>query len=495
MPTTIEDLPEEMLVEIFSYLKFEECLTATTVCRLWSRLALRWNELRVVLEFDKGTIYRALLDSSRPYRHFFLCCALSCDHCDEPKDEPAQILAKFSSTIETLEFSDPESLGDFAEFLAKLTTFCTNLKRLAIVWYGYGSPGFKYNFQPLNELSDLYLGLIDENLLEIDFRKVTPNITNLYLRIDLYSKLSQQILQHFSPRLKELTVGFHAADHLTTVYEMNFPLLKKLHFYGYGITLNHDWLLDLFTEFFRRCAKLESVTLQMNVNMQELKSIAQFCCNLQSLCFGIAELSEDCFRCLSEMRCLKCLRIEHTTIHAHDSKHSIRSFSKLQMLTLYCVRVENPTKFNTFLSTLCPALITLELLKIQFNTQTLEIYKAICFNLLIKRLTIKEDSMKVNELSHFASLPQLREMRLDFYIFYGDNEGPYGTSLDSIRILKLNADFNVTVLKLVPNLSQLYLKGPRSEETIQAVRKLLPHCAITFKKKLRIVESNDYFED
>ncbi|XP_058467066.1 uncharacterized protein LOC131439958 [Malaya genurostris] len=302
MPTTIEDLPEEMLVEIFSYLEFEDCLAATTVCRLWSGLALRWKKLRVDLEYNvKDKSFRTLLASSRPYRHFSFDC--SCPYVDW--DEPAQILAKFSSTIEILEISTYYSSKEFHEFLAKMTTLCTNLKRLAIEWNESELSGLEISFQPLNDLSDLYLSLRAENLLEIDFRKVTPNITNLCLGIGPNFELSQQILQHFSPRLEELKVWFYDEDLFNIVCEMNFPLLKKLNFLLSISGQDHDWSLNLFTKFFRRCANLEEVTLLIRVNKHLLESLAQFCCNLQSLRFNIMKLPEDCFRCLSEMRCLK----------------------------------------------------------------------------------------------------------------------------------------------------------------------------------------------
>ncbi|XP_058456460.1 uncharacterized protein LOC131433870 [Malaya genurostris] len=298
MPTTIEDLPDEMLVEIFSFLEFEDCLAATTVCRLWSGLALRWNELRVDLEYNvENKSFRTLLASSRPYRHFSFDCSCPCVDWDEP----AQILAKFSSTIEILEISTNNSNKEFPEFLAKMTTLCTNLKRLAIEWNESEPSGLEISFQPLNDLSDLYLSLCDESLLEIDFRKVTPNITNLHLRTDLNFKRAHQILQHFSPRLKELKVSFYDEDRFKTVCEMNFPLLKKLHFLHCSSGQDHDWSLNLFSKFFRRCANLEDVTLRICTNMKVLESIAQFCCNLQSLCFDIPELPEDFFRCLSEM--------------------------------------------------------------------------------------------------------------------------------------------------------------------------------------------------
>ncbi|XP_058467113.1 uncharacterized protein LOC131440043 isoform X1 [Malaya genurostris] len=500
MTTSTEDLPEEMLVKIFAHLELEDRKTAAAVCHRWSRLALRWTELQLVVDFrrpgEEDTIHRILLCSSRPYRHLVLYFGYDYAKCNLL----LQILEKFSSTMDTLKLLPNNFVPVEIEFLANMLKFCSNLKRLHVDACTFQHhTDAEINFPPLNNLCDLYL---ENNLLdlpEIDFREVTPNITGLHLQISYYSKRPQQFLQHFCARLKELEVWFLTEDHFASVCGMNFPLLEKVNFYSVDSSFDDSRSLDSLAGFFQRCAKLKNVTLRCNANEHVLGRIAPFCSNLQCLCISIEELSEECFRYLSELRCLKRLRIEDAIIHAPDPGHC-SPFKKLQMLSLYSVHIRDPKKFNTFASSLCPALAILELLHLccGMNEATMfKFYSAICSNLLYLQRLVLHESEKLLDLDlffYFASLSQLRELRLQFrgltnYICTYESNLVFIRSL-SIDVPSINDTCLLKLLELLPTVNRLHLSSVNdcSAEGIRQARERLPLCDISVKQRVRIEE-------
>ncbi|XP_058839972.1 uncharacterized protein LOC131695471 [Topomyia yanbarensis] len=500
MPTSIEDLPEEMLLKIFSHLELDDRKTAGTVCRRWSTLALRCTDLQLEVDFrgpDGEDVYhRVLLASSRPYKHLVFYFGYDYAKCELL----LHILARFASTVDTLKLLPNNFVPVEIEFLAKIVALCPNLKRLHVDACTFQNQSdVEVKIPPMNHLSDLYL---ENNLLdlrEFDFRDVTPNITGLHLQIGYYSQRPQQFLQHIGPRLKELEVWFLTEDHFPSVCGMNFPLLEKVNFYCVDSSFDDCHTIEQLARFFQQCSKLKEATLRCNVNELVLGSMSQLCANLQSLCLSIEELSEECFLYLSELRSLKRLRIEDARIHAPDPNFC-RPFKKLVMLTLYSVQIDDPSKFNRFACISFPVLATLELLHVccGMNQATMfKFHSIICSSLLYLERLVLHESEKFLDLDlffYFATLTKLRELRLKFRGLT-DYICPYDTNLVFVRnlildVVLINDACLLKLLELLPEVKRLQLSSVNgcSADGIRAARERLPLCDISVKRRVRIEE-------
>ncbi|XP_055523779.1 uncharacterized protein LOC129717704 [Wyeomyia smithii] len=502
MTAVIQDLPEEMLVHIFSYLDFDDRKVAATVCRHWSGLALRWGDIQLEVDFRRSgvesTYHQVLMASQRPYRHVTLFFGHDYAKCALLLD----ILSQFASTLDTLTILPNSFIPVELVFLAQVAGLCPTLKRLHVdVCTFQNKPYTEIRFPPLNNLFDLY---VENNLLdlrEIDIRETMPNVTGLHVQISYYSKRPQAVLQHFGNRLQELEVWFLTEDHFPSVCEMNFPLLKKVNFYCVDCNFDDFRMIGQFATFFQHCPELVEATLRCNINAPVLNTITQICTNLQSLCLSIEDHSAECFRSLSELHNLKRLRIEDASISVPEMEYYV-VFKNLHTLTLYSVQIVHSSKFNSFMCSCFPKLATLELLNICCGMNQAEMFKlhsSICSNLnTLERLVLCESErlLDLDLFFYFASLVRLRELRLEFRSLT-DYICPYDTNLLYVRTLILHVpqmhDESLRkLIQLLPKIRLIMLSKNNgfSVDGIRAISDQLPECDIRVKRRVQVSWTN-----
>ncbi|XP_053681696.1 uncharacterized protein LOC128732470 [Sabethes cyaneus] len=498
MPTSSQDLPEEMLVHIFSYLELDDRKTVATVCRRWSELAFRWNEVQLEIDLRQSgveaTYHRVLKASERPYRHLMIIFGYDQAKCVLL----LHILARFYDSLESLTILPDNFVPVELHLLAQVFALCPNLKRLHVEYCTFQHRrGAEIYFTPLTNLFDLY---VDNNLLdmrEIDIREAMPNITGLNLQISYYSKRPQVVLQHFSPRLIKLGVCFLTEDHFPRICEISFPLLKKLNFYCVDCNFDDFRLIERFAHFIQRCPDLTEVILRCNINALVMKNIAQICTNLQYLCLSTKEHTTECFHYLSELHNLKLLRIEDAIISVPEVEQFV-VFKTLHTLTLYSVQITHVNKFNSFVRNCFPKLATLELLNVcrrMNQADMFKLYSTVCHDFVTLECLVLSESGKLLDLDlffYFASLPRLRELRLRFRNLT-DCICPYATNIMYIETLTLDVpqihdECLHKLTELLPRVRLIVLSENNgcSVEGIRTARDRLTQCDIRVKRKVHI---------
>uniref|UniRef100_A0A8D8L9U8 (northern house mosquito) hypothetical protein n=1 Tax=Culex pipiens TaxID=7175 RepID=A0A8D8L9U8_CULPI len=492
--TTIDDLPEEMLETIFSHLDLEDRKSVTAVCNRWSRLALRWSELQLEVDFRKcGTeeSYRqTLLVSQRPYKH--LVCYFGYDYA--MGDLLLYILAKFSESLETVKLIPNQFVPVELSFFASLTKLSANLKKLHIDACNFrdNSDG-EIECHPLNNLQDLYL---ENNLLDLpgehDIRELTPNITALHVQISYYSDRPLHVLRHFGPRLKELEVWFLSEDRFLEVCSMEFPCLRKINFYCVDWIFQDEDTIWMVQQFFRKSPDLREATLRCNMIAPILADLANSCQNLSFLCLSMETVSADCFRWFSSLRNLKSLRLEDATIESPNLEQC-PTLSSLRKISLYSVKITNALDLNHFLCRSYPALSVLELINVTTCGSFLYDQVVLSCNMAqLERLVLIEPDKSINlMLFEYIDLLKLREVKLKFKESYLASI-PVGKQLRiqhiTMELSVVNADTFKNLRLVLPNLKRLTLSGC-SRNDVQTAREILTGCDVRYRRKWRFEEA------
>ncbi|KAL9694120.1 hypothetical protein quinque_013405 [Culex quinquefasciatus] len=470
--TTIDDLPEEMLETIFSHLDLEDRKSVTAVCHRWSRLALRWSELQLEVDFRKcGTeesYRRTLLVSQRPYRH--LVCYFGYDYA--VGDLLLYILAKFSESLETIKLIPNQFVPVELSFFASLTKLSANLKKLHIDACNFrdNSDG-ELEFHPLNNLQDLYL---ENNLLDLpgghEIRELTPNITALHVQISYYSDRPLHVLRHFGPRLKELEVWFLSEDRF----------------------LEDGDTIQMVQQFFRKSPELREATLRCNMIEPILADLANSCKNLRFLCLSMETVSADCFLWFSSLRNLKSLRLEDATIESPNLEQC-PTLSGLRKISLYSVKITNALDLNHFLCRSYPALSVLELINVTTCGSFLYDQVVLSCNMAqLERLVLIEPDKSINlMLFEYIDLPKLREVKLKFKESFLASI-PVGKQLRiqyvTIELSVVNVDTFQNIRLVLPNLKRLTLSGC-SRNDFQTAREIITGCDVRYRRKWRFEEA------
>ncbi|KAL1398352.1 hypothetical protein pipiens_009042 [Culex pipiens pipiens] len=97
--SAIANFPNEILEEIFSYLEFEERLTASQVCVRWHGTALQWSDIRLGIYSPDESDLETILASERPYRHLQL----------NGDQFAAQLVTKFGASLRSLTITNVET--------------------------------------------------------------------------------------------------------------------------------------------------------------------------------------------------------------------------------------------------------------------------------------------------------------------------------------------------------------------------------------------------
>ncbi|XP_038105227.1 uncharacterized protein LOC6035050 isoform X2 [Culex quinquefasciatus] len=470
--TTIDDLPEEMLETIFSHLDLEDRKSVTAVCHRWSRLALRWSELQLEVDFRKcGTeesYRRTLLDSQRPYRH--LVCYFGYDYA--VGDLLLYILAKFSESLETMKLIPNQFVPVELSFFASLTKLSANLKKLHIDACNFrdNSDG-ELEFHPLNNLQDLYL---ENNLLDLsgghEIRELTPNISALHVQISYYSDRPLHVLRHFGPRLKELEVWFLSEDRF----------------------LEDGDTIQMVQQFFRKSPELREATLRCNMIEPILADLANSCKNLRFLCLSMETVSADCFRWFSSLQNLKSLRLEDATIESPNLEQC-PTLSSLRKISLYSVKITNALDLNHFLCRSYPALSVLELINVTTCGSFLYDQVVLSCNMAqLERLVLIEPDKSINlMLFEYIDLPKLREVKLKFKESFLASIS-VGKQLRiqyvTIELSVVNVDTFQNIRLVLPNLKRLTLSGC-SRNDFQTAREIITGCDVRYRRKWRFEEA------
>ncbi|XP_058812074.1 uncharacterized protein LOC131676783 [Topomyia yanbarensis] len=516
MQTSIQDLPEEMLVKITSYLDLEDRKSVSRVCLWWSKLAFRQSNVQLEIDVRKSrrdcncsskcgcnldrTYLRVLMASQRHYKHLLFYFGTR----QNKTDLMLTILSKFAKSLETLKLISDCSVSVRLDFLRRIVDYCQNLKTLhlqSILFYD--NEGEAIRFGVLPKLERLYLRSNLLELTQVDVKTITPNITSLFMRVSYVSKRPVDFVTYFASRLTQLDVCFLTADYFQPFSKLHFPRLEKFSLSSADSLVEEDEYLEEYVDFVQRLGKLKEIKLQYKISTAVLGNLVQFCENLVVLSLYTEDLTDEHFLGLAELKCLKTLRLMKATIVIRQPE-LCPVLPNVQQLTVDGATIENCHTFNGFLRHSFPALVSLQLFRLcnkQENERcsTLSFYKIILGNLTaLERLALDEHGKLLSWylLATFTALTRLRELRLRFKamtdrpLMSGQLRRVANTIPVNTLILSFIKIKNREIRKLVymfPNVRLIEAVGC-SPVGLQSVRNILPNCVVRQKHKLRMDE-------
>uniref|UniRef100_A0A8D8AYY6 (northern house mosquito) hypothetical protein n=1 Tax=Culex pipiens TaxID=7175 RepID=A0A8D8AYY6_CULPI len=192
-PLTIDDLPDEILDHIFSFLKLPDRKSASLVCHRWNNKSFRWKNVVVVVQTSQlASEYSSLLASDRPYKHLEI---------------PARWLG-------------PEMAARFANSLESLVLFrleAESVMNRNAHFSIFDVEDIHNAFPKIRELTLEYLTFLDHSHFDRFIRVSFPALESLYVKHCLIGSRSIGIMR-FS--------NFSNLEHLKI--ETKFPLESTL---------------------------------------------------------------------------------------------------------------------------------------------------------------------------------------------------------------------------------------------------------------------------
>ncbi|XP_062705942.1 uncharacterized protein LOC134287637 [Aedes albopictus] len=292
----IQDLPEEVLEHIFSFLPLSNRKSASLVCAKWERLAfyrrfLRKVVLRIQLEFTCQVQVQFLRRSKRRYRNVLVF--LHTHGCSEfCFQNILAILELFGADVESLQCMGHLNTNQLCMVLSLLPKLQHLIVRLNFD-DEYVYPGFE--IPPLKPLEEFALQI--ENL---DVSHV--NQLDIILSEPAEGRNFLPVLRRLAPQLKNLY--FYSTDYFIPLEQIQFPEAEVLNIGGNLCDTDNDWVLRTFFAGFKL---LKEVRLDFIIKEIVLDVIVEACPAIELLKFKSPRFNVIPFRSLGRLKYLRTL--------------------------------------------------------------------------------------------------------------------------------------------------------------------------------------------
>nr|XP_029731971.1 uncharacterized protein LOC115268091 [Aedes albopictus] len=269
----INNLPNGIHQEIFSYLPLEDRKTAALVCRLWEQEAFSVRlltnvQLCVTCQLMKSwaTTISVLRNSTRKYRNviFRLCDGDICSHVEYPLI--VDVLNQFGSTIEGFVMKH----GCSANRLKRFADRMPNLKSMTAY------------VTELENLRDEPIKFPEDNILknqQFDMLRVAPNLQQL--RIFFISSKEHvralEMLKAYANQLKMLDLRVLYA--WLPIDELRLEKMEILKLQGGS----REFEVHRLHRLLKRLRELKAVHLGINIYQSTLEVISSSCPKLNTL--------------------------------------------------------------------------------------------------------------------------------------------------------------------------------------------------------------------
>ncbi|XP_058443456.1 uncharacterized protein LOC131425525 [Malaya genurostris] len=429
VPPPIDDLPDEMLRKIFSYLWFKELTTVATICHRWYIVteSLIIQKAQVVVDLREDTekeLYYTLLQSSlRPLKQLLLYPPNGSFFRFEIDDRDkliCGILGKLGAPLETfiLRFN-PLDENPYArlELFSSVARFCPKLQVLRLEGtYFFGTYSGIYHVFPL--LQELHA---NSSLLEcgnFNLKTIAPNMTRLHVN-NRFATI--KTLSYYPSQLTELSIDCENGATVGQLGMLFFPRLKKFRVRFLDRVNN----VDGYNSFLRKHDALEEVALAYNIDVVVLDSLQSSRKTLKRLSFETPSLTVELFTRVSSFECLEMLQVANAEINFSEfffNRAVVPAIkTSIRLLNLRMVNIVNHELFSIFVRHSFPALKTLELIQLSFNLTNCEIrscyQRMLCHLVPLERLTLCSPFIHIDAmisrdmLSCLSTLTSLRELR------------------------------------------------------------------------------------
>lgn len=408
----IQELPDEILELVLSFLSLKDQKSASLVCQRWSRLAVRPADVVLVLDSNRDMVENYLhfsMTSDRCYKHLRIAAF------PNPYAEVAAevVINRFRHSLLSLEL---DKLGNFQH----IWELCSNIRCLNIVQCFAGDAAIDEELvlRPLPRLRHLRTSTTFFHLRGIDVGQVAPNLTALSVDSESYD-LPTNVLDYFAPRLTQLQLEqYWSKDH--PIWRYRFPQLLR-----FRCQVGEDLEKDL-ANFLARCGNLQVISLGKHsvLSSRFFQNLTHSCRHLRELSLDKVQLGQTSFQLLCSLRQLKRLHICRAIVKVLNPDFPP---SDLRELVLESADVQDMASFNASVEAAFPKLVGLH---------------------------IKYTSEEPLRLSNFKHLESVHLENTNF----GLNSDLLAelTSLHRLHSISVRSlEFNIANLKIKPDLSRI----------------------------------------
>ncbi|XP_052873088.1 uncharacterized protein LOC128278400 [Anopheles cruzii] len=338
----LNDLPDEVLEQIFDHLDLYELKLASLVCRRWAKVTFSGRRMDRVWFLLCGATWKTLLNIKRPYRNIHQLGFRS--------KAPFKRLSRFLQTLKLPVRRLKVGNGLTLEELRLILLEVPELQDLCIaIGIKFPIPDSPRPFpQVLTKLKCLKLDRYQSNLFDC-FRMNVANLQSLYMSCGIESDL--EIWRYVSGQLKLAHVYWFYPTYFFQFFELTFPHLEDLTIKepGYGTTekkassRSHD--------FFRRHSLLRRLSVDFTIPVEWIRSITRHCAELTYLYLFVMNMEEGILESLTQLTKLRHLsflrhskecsylnRSQYTKLDTKLFRGAIKSLESVE-LEMYPTRV------------------------------------------------------------------------------------------------------------------------------------------------------------
>ncbi|XP_055603682.1 uncharacterized protein LOC129751921 [Uranotaenia lowii] len=441
----INQFPNEILDQIFTFLNLVDRKSVSRVCLRWSKLAFAPHFMQGVVLRPNGRVAnryfeKVIKQSERVYKNIDGTELLFLDY-----------LLYLGPNLESFRYRSRNK-----DDLRKILRFSPNLKELR-----FDSCAYQIETEPMPVMKQLVnFTTMDTNLLMLEIEQMFPKLSKMSVRIYDHNGNTRmcEALRHFGPQLDSLRIEV-SKNSAASIYQMRFPQLEKIFLSGYVVTIN-------LKGFFSHLANLVEIYIGVPIFDGILEEITKTCKKLQVLSFDVSGLRGSGLASLEQLPQLKSLEIFGDSFNTNVLTQCSKPIDTVLNLDIKDLRLYREKDFiSEFLSKIFP------------NTT----------NFVLRC----DYSCKSLMIPHF---PKMQELTITSQ-FYLDilNKLPGISTLKTLRILdtwnspkQILADVILSLLRRMPALRFVELNEDlrfrMSKDLVCLIRQEFPQCVIQWTK-------------
>ncbi|XP_058060922.1 uncharacterized protein LOC131211441 [Anopheles bellator] len=448
----LNNVPDEVLYQIFDYLDVYELKPASLVCRRWAELTFSGRRMKRVCLEHRISDFDFFSNTKRNYLNIKVNALYS--QVDQ-FESLVRLLRTLKSNIRMLDLKCDVT----SEQLRLLLLEAPKLEYLKI------KSNCKTN-GPFTVLPDDHFNIICRSM---------PSLQSLNMRCTCDFEL--KVWKHLSGQLKLAHVLLFCEEYIEPFLELTFPLLEDL-------SLRFGSIEELVSgrshEFFKRHPLLRELSIRDLIPLQCFESITRHCPELTYLHLLVKDPEEDFLESLAQLTKLKHLSLEGKV--ARKKFHGGPKSLELVELDL-----KNP-------ELLLESLFAPQLKYLKINNAHLVHLMFICDNFSylqhlevnVKDVIGADDSVRLNNLTHLLDL----KLRGPTNIDYIHHENVRCLTISRGEVTSIHFQM---ITHTFPALQRLILeKCSVSLAYGEFLYKVMPHCRVDYRKRRFYPIENSY---
>ncbi|XP_058057050.1 uncharacterized protein LOC131205207 [Anopheles bellator] len=298
----LNDMPDEVLCQIFDKLDVYELKLASLVCRRWAELTFAGQRMDRVWFMLPDADWEPLLNIKRPYRNINHDGRLL---TEVPFERLSRLLQILKLPVRMLQID----YGLTFEELRLILLEVPELQHLSIKSYIDSNGKTNGPFPVLTKLKCLELYRLENN--EFDFFAMNIlNLHSLYMSCDTDSEL--EAWKHLSGQLQLVNINQSKATHFSHFLELTFPHLEDFTIEKLicETTEEENIVSSRGNDFFRRHSLLRRLSVSVTFLVEWIRSITIHCPNLTYLDLLLKDPEEGILESLVHCPLLKHLKLD-----------------------------------------------------------------------------------------------------------------------------------------------------------------------------------------